>query len=332
MEWTLDLPMFIGLIALGLGIGVLSGLFGVGGGFMMTPLLHVVFGVPYTLAVGSTLAQMVPTAAFGTWKHWKLGHVSVRLGLIVAFGGLLGSEIGVRIQQLLRRLPDVSIGIQQLSGFDVGMSLLFVLLLLAIGTSMWIETGRSRSRQRRNEQRANPVELTIKEQAAAREMELEMPLNPSDDEPSPSALSRWVRSVRTKPLIALPGAEQSLSVWVLLGVGMINGVLAGILGVGGAVVGMPLMIYVLGFPTILAVGTSSLQVLLTAIHGGTRYLLLGDVFLPLAGTLLLGSLVGVRIGAVVSHRLPKERLRRSFAVLVLVSALFVASDLILQMI
>lgn len=314
IDWTMDLGQFIGLIGVGFVVGGLSGLFGVGGGFLLTPLLHVLFGVPYALAVGSTLAQMVPTASFGTWKHWRLGHVAAGVGGILALGGLVGTELGVRLQQALRGLPDLVVGSRAFAGFDIGMDLLFLTLLFAVGLAMWVET---RPRLRPSDAR---------EEAASAEA------RPASHEPRSSRLRRWCGSVSVGPFVTLPfGTRPRISLWVLVAVGVVKGLLTGLMGVGGAFVGLPLLIYGLGFPTLLAVGTSSLQVLVGAVHGGARYFLLGDVFLPLVGALLLGSLAGVRLGVIASRRLSGARLRRAFALLVMVSGLVIGLDFVRQL-
>ena len=140
---AIDPGDFVGYVALGILVGFLSGLFGVGGGFLLTPLLNVLFGLPYNLAVGSSLVQITVASWVGTRQHIRLGHVDHRLGFALLTGSFLGAETGVRMQASLRAIGDIEVGGKVLSGFDLSMAFLFIVLLTCLGWAMLVETRRS---------------------------------------------------------------------------------------------------------------------------------------------------------------------------------------------
>lgn len=309
-------------IALGLVVGLLAGLFGVGGGFLLTPLLHVLFGLPYGVAVGTGLAQMAVMSWAGTWEHVRLRHVDFRLGLALIAGSFLGAESGVRVQKILRQSGDIVIAGRLMPAFDLGMAFLFVVLLVSMGWAMAIEGRRAARRAAGGSVRA----------AAGQEAEITAGSEPDEGgpkaaEPRPTALSRWLARVQVRPSIALAHApEREISVWVPAGVGYAVAILTGLLGVGGGFLNMPIMIYGLNVPTVVAIGTASLVTSAVAVYSGLRYVMQGMVLWPAAGLLLVGSLIGVRLGARLSHRLPGDRLRRYFAYTVMGTAAVIVLD------
>ena len=126
------------LLGLGGGIGVLSGLFGVGGGFLLTPLL-IVIGIPPSVAVATGANQIVASSVAGVLSHWRRGNVDVKMGILLLLGGLAGSSIGVGLFSLLRRLGQI----------DLFVALAYVLLLGAIGGLMFVEGWQSLNRSKR---------------------------------------------------------------------------------------------------------------------------------------------------------------------------------------
>ena len=126
------------LLGLGSGIGVLSGLFGVGGGFLMTPLL-IFIGIPPAVAVATEANQIVASSVSGVLAHWKRGNVDVKMGMLLLVGGIIGSTVGVWLFKLLRQLGQV----------DLFVSLAYVIFLGAIGSLMFIESSRAILRSKR---------------------------------------------------------------------------------------------------------------------------------------------------------------------------------------
>lgn len=321
--FSLEASSFIGLVLLGLAVGYLAGLFGVGGGFVLTPALHVAFGIPYELAVGSALVQLTATGAVGAVRHLQLGHADARLGAALVLGSFPGAEAGVQLQRLLRSLPELRREDWSAPSFDALMDLAYIALLLAIGGWMWAETGRLLREGRRS--RA----LLGAAGAGRRGGEMPGAAAPArGEEPNRTAVAERLTRLQWRPVFALSlEPERRFSLWIPLGLGFGMGVLTGILGTGGGFFLMPALVYLLGLPTLAAVGTSSLATAATALYGSARYLAAGEVLPGVVAATLAGSLAGTWAGAHSAHRWSKLRLRRTFAGVVFAAAALLALDL-----
>lgn len=275
----------IGIVLLGLSIGLLSGLLGVGGGFLVTPLLNVLFGVPYNIAVGSGLTQMVGTSLSGVVGHRKLGHVDTKLGLCLIAGSVAGSVMGT---SLINRWRD---GGQ----VDFNMSVLYMLMLFFIGASMARDVfGRKASS--------------------------------AQEPPKPSWLSRF-ESVRIMPMLAFDSlGRRRLSLWFVLVVGVLLGVLSGLMGVGGGFVALPFMMYGLGMNTVTAVGTSLFLVLFASLFASITHVVSGNVDWLLVVLMLSGSIIGAQAGVRLAGRVNDRFLRRFFVGLVFLAFVLVLSS------
>jgi uncharacterized membrane protein YfcA len=157
----------------------------------------------------------------------------------------------------------------------------------------------------------------------------------SGDGEASTALARGLRGIRLRPTLCIPSpgldAElDSLSVWIPLAVSACVGVLIGLMGVGGGFVLFPVLVYVLGVPTAVAIGTSAMQVLIATGYGSFSYFREGRVDLALVGLLLVGSLVGVRIGVYASHKIDARRIRKYFAFVIAAGMLLIAGDFVRQ--
>ena len=264
------------LLGLGGGIGYLSGLFGVGGGFLMTPLL-IFIGVPPAVAVATEANQIVAASVSGVLAHWRRANVDFKMGGVLLAGGLLGSTFGVWLYSLLRELGQL----------DLVIALAYVAFLGIIGSLMLAEAGRTIRRRRR-----------------------------------PSGVARklhqhtWLHGLPFK--LRFRKSKLYISALLPLGVGLFVGILAAIMGVGGGFVMVPAMIYLLGMPTAVVVGTSLFQIVfvtanitfLQAINNQT-------VDVVLAVMLLTGGVIGAQLGSRHTGKLPAEYLRALLALLVL---------------
>jgi uncharacterized membrane protein YfcA len=300
--FTLTLPLsgvdvwIPGIVMLGIVIGFLIGLFGVGGGFLLTPLLKVVFGISYPVAVGSSLLQIFINSSIATVRHWRNQNVDFKLGLLLAAGALAGTEIGVRIMTRLQRSAPVLINSRPFSPQDLVLNILFLVLLSTVAIFILIETTRGTATQ----------EVS-------------------------TAMSRWLRTVRLRPTLFFPHSGiASYSIWIPILLAVFVGVLTGLMGVGGGFVNFPLLIYVIGVPTHIAVGTSVFQILLASGYGATRHIFLGNVEIILVGLLFAGSFAGVQLGVKVSQILGGRSIRRYFALVVAQAVALVIWDLIRQ--
>jgi len=287
-----------GLLVLGLIIGVLSGFFGVGGGFLLTPMLNAVFGIPYPVAVGSSLAQMTGTAVSGVLRHRGLGNVDYRLGLLMPVGAILGLGPGVLLLSRLKAAGEVVVFGASIRLADLVVSLIYIPLLIGIALWMWSET---RSRKQG--------------------------VNGTDG--GHWVLLRWARSLRWPPQVSLPvSGVESMSVWVLLAGGVLVGFLSGFLGVGGGVLLVPMLVYVIGVRTNVAVATSLFQVVVVAAVGSGLHYRVGNVDWTLTLIVLAGGVVGAQVGASLTKYAKGPHIRRYFSYLTVAAASVVVARLL----
>ncbi len=281
----------LALLGVGAGVGILSGVFGVGGGFLLTPLL-LFMGIPAPVAVASGANQVVGASVSGVIAHWARGNVDVKMGLILLVGGLVGSGLGVWLFGLLKALGHI----------DLVISISYVVMLVAIGTLMLIESVGTLLKRRRSGSRSGsrgPGRHT------------------------------WMHRLPFK--MRFRKSMLYISALLPLSIGFVVGVLSAIMGVGGGFAMVPAMIYLLGMPTRVVVGTSLFQVtfvtanvtVLQAIHTRT-------VDVVLAMLLLVGGVIGAQLGVRLGAKLAAEQLRILLAVLVIVVGAKMTIDLTTQ--
>lgn len=269
-------------LLLGLGglVGFLSGLFGVGGGFLMTPLLMMI-GIPGTIAAASDSNQIVAASASGTYAHAKAGSVDFRMGGLLLAGGLVGGSLGVFLIRLLRRAGEANFVI----------SATYVLMLGGVGTYMFFESLQG-LRGGRHEVR-------------------------EDRSPRRSPLARLIESLPFK--MHFGRSNVTFSVLIPLFFGVVVGALAAVMGVGGGFIMVPVMVYLLRMPMHVVVGTSLFQILATCINVTILQASVNHtVDVVLALILLLGSVIGAQLGARASRRLQADQLKILMSVIVLV--------------
>ena len=278
-------------VLLGLGgmVGVLSGMFGVGGGFLMTPLLFFI-GIPPAVAVATEANQIVASSFSGVLAHFKRKTVDIKMGLVLQLGGLIGAALGVVIFNYLKSLGQV----------DLLVKLCYVVFLGIIGGLMFIES----------------LKAIRKSKAGGGG--------------APKRRDRtWVHKLPLKMRFRTSGLYISIIPPILVGISV--GILAAIMGVGGGFIMVPAMIYILGMPTKVVVGTSLFQIILvtaftTMLHATTNY----TVDIVLAVLLLVGGVIGAQIGTRIGVYLKAEQLRILLAIMVLLVCGKLAMDLLLQ--
>ncbi len=269
------------LIGLGVLVGFLSGLFGVGGGFLMTPLL-IMIGIPPTVAAASDSNQIVAASASGTYAHFRAGNVDFKIGTLMLLGGLMGGSVGVRVMQLLRTMGEA----------DFVITVVYVLMLGGVGTYMFFES-----------------------LATLRGTARRVPAVSSAQRPS-----GWQRLLALLPArMEFPRSGVTMSALIPFGLGVVVGLLAAIMGVGGGFIMVPVMVYLLRMPMHVVVGTSLFQILFTCINVTILQSQMNHtVDFILALLLLLGSVIGAQIGARAGRKLKAEQLKILLAVIVLV--------------
>lgn len=271
-------PLFLAVV--GFLVGLLGGFFGVGGGFLAGPMMFLI-GVPMNFVVGTDLAHMTGKSIVAARRHRVLGHVDVRLGLLMVLGTIPGIELGARIIE----------GLESTGSIDTVIGIAYVVILLAIGTFTAWESVRA-------------LQLVRTERMDAKEAL------------AFQGVTRRVHRFRLPPHISLPASGiESISLWVVLGVSFLTGLLAGVLGVGGGFIRMPMMIYLVGVPTHVAVGTDLFEVVISAGFGTVTHALKGNVDVLMALVMGTGAAIGAQIGAVSTRFFAGPRIRLFFSVL-----------------
>ena len=271
----MSLNVFL-LLGMGGVVGFLSGLFGVGGGFLMTPLL-IFIGVPPAVAVGTEANQIVAASVSGVLAHWRRGNVDLKMGLVLLLGGFAGSTLGVMLFSFLRGLGQI----------DLVISLCYVVFLGTIGSLMLYESMRAMRRRKT---------------APGQRMKLHQ--------------HTWVHGLPLK--MRFRRSKLYISALLPFAVGFLVGVLAAIMGVGGGFVMVPAMIYLLGMPTAVVIGTSLFQIIfVTANVTFLQAYANQTVDVVLALMLLTGAVIGAQFGARAGARLHGEELRGLLALMVL---------------
>jgi len=277
------------LIALGGIVGLMSGLFGVGGGFLITPLLFFI-GIPPAIAVATGANQVVASSFSGVLAHLRRKTVDIRMGVVLLVGGIAGSALGVGIFNLLQRLGQVELAVQ----------LSYVLLLGVVGLTMLRES--------------LSALLASRSPAPARRRLHE---------------HSWVHRLPWKMKFRTSGLYISIIPPFL--VGMAVGVLAAVMGVGGGFIMVPAMIYLLGMPTKVVIGTSLFQIAAVSAFTTLMHAISSNtVDIMLAVLLIVGGVVGAQIGTHWGARLRAEQLRVLLALLVLGVCGRLAYDLVVQ--
>ncbi len=280
-------------LILGIGglVGFLSGLFGVGGGFLLTPLMMMI-GIPPAVAAASDSNQIVAGASSGAFAHWRLGNVDFKMGLIILAGGIFGGTIGVQLVKVLRALGN----------FEFVMKVVYVLMLGGVGGAMFIESWRTIRRSRGSSARAEEMGGT-KLGTIFQKLPLKMNFHRS--------------GIQTSAIFPV-------------GIGTTVGIMAALLGVGGGFIMVPAMIYIIGMPTIAAIGTDLFQIVLTSANVTLQQAFVNKtVDLLLALILLFGSTIGAQFGAIAGRKLKGEQIRILLAIIVLILAVKIFFDLIL---
>ena len=275
------------LLGLGLGVGFLSGLFGVGGGFLLTPLL-IMIGIPPTVAAASDSNQIVAASTSGTVAHSRRGNVDFKMGFCLLIGGVIGGTLGVQLIKILRETGNA----------DFVIKLTYIVMLGIIGTYMFQESLRNLRAPRVRMNRFSKAKVSEVEKKKA------------------SIFYRLYQSLPLQTRFEKSGVTISVITPVFLGI--LVGILAAIMGVGGGFIMVPVMVYMLRMPMHVVVGTSLFQILITCINVTFMQAYYNQtVDIVLALILLLGSTIGAQLGAKVSDRLNADQMKVILALMVL---------------
>ena len=285
-----EVSMHIGIIiGLGGGVGFLSGLFGVGGGFLMTPPL-IFFGIPPAVAVSTEANQIVASSVSGVLAHMRRGNVDFKMGGILMAGGVIGSSLGVALFSFLQSIGQIDLVIQ----------LSYVVFLGIIGSLMLTESVRTIIRSRK----PGAVRGKLHQH-------------------------NWLHGLPLK--MRFRRSKLYISAILPLALGAFVGILAAIMGVGGGFIMVPAMIYLLGMPTSVVVGTSLFQIIfVTANVTLLQSIQTQTVDFLLAGLLLFGAVIGAQFGSRAGALLRGEQLRGLLALMVLAVCIKIGYDLVVR--
>ncbi|MEW6388258.1 MAG: sulfite exporter TauE/SafE family protein [Thermodesulfobacteriota bacterium] len=274
------------LVAIGFSVGVLGGFFGVGGAWVVTPALNI-FGFPMAYAIGTDLAHIFGKSIVATAKHRKMGNVDMKLGLISIVGSVIGVEIGAQNVMWLTRLG--------LAGPIVRYT--YMVLLFGLGIYMLYD-------------------YLTKDKRAAAQAAKQAALQAGEIQPRKA----W----NLPPMIHFPASGITISFWTVTGVFLFTGWLSGFLGVGGGFIRMPALIYLIGCPTAIAVGTDLFSVLFSGAYGCFTYAVKGRVEIIAAILMLIGASIGAQIGVTAVKYVRGYGIRLLFAIMIILAGTSVA--------
>jgi len=279
----------IGFIGAGFIIGIFSGLFGVGGGFLLVPLLNAVFNIPYNIAIGSSLLQMVGTSTASTLKHKGYGHIDYKLAGFILIGSIVGVELGARVLMWLKKIGTIIIHGTSINKMDLWINIVYIILLSLVGISMFLESKKAKKRAPRG-----GVVNTV--------------------------FSQKIKNIKIPPLTSLPVSNiEYISICYLIVLGFGVGIFSGLLGIGGAFILNPVLIYLIGVPTSIAIGTSLFQTIFVSGYGGLTHFFKGNVDFTLVACVLVGSLVGSQLGTKIHNRLRGAYIRYYFSLVIFIA-------------
>ncbi|MEW6457650.1 MAG: sulfite exporter TauE/SafE family protein [Bacillota bacterium] len=248
------------LVMIGFCVGVIGGYFGIGGAFMVTPALNI-FGFPMAYAIGTDMAHVAGKSVVATFRHWRFGHVSVIIAVLMIIGTFAGIETGAQMIRWLTRLG--------IAGPVVRW--IYIVILGSLAVYILMEYFRAVKKERETGVKTKDIVGT-------------------------KASAFFQNSVKVPPVVHCSVAGITISVWVVIFVGCLTGFVAGVLGVGGGFLRVPALMYIVGTPTKVAVGTDLFEVMISGAYGAFSYAAKGAVELKAAVVMLLGAAFGAQFG------------------------------------
>ena len=266
-------------------VGVLSGLFGVGGGFLMTPFL-IFLGVPPAYAVANEANNILATSVSGSTTHYLKNTLDYKMGLMIVIGGTIGTSLGIYIFTYFKGIGKI----------DTVISLAYMYILAIIGTLMLVESLGEIDKAKKN--------LLIKKKLH---------------------VHYWIHGLPFR--MRFPKSKLYESAFTPIIIGLLVGFIAAIMGIGGAFILVPAMIYIIKMPTKLVPGTSLfvtifVSVIVTFLHSFNY----GSIDLMLVFMLVIGSIIGVQLGQKLGERIDSSGLRALLAILLLIVGIAIAYD------
>lgn len=270
-----------GLVLIGFSVGVIGGFFGMGGAWMVTPGLNIL-GFPMAFAIGTDIAHIAGKSMVSTMRHSKFGNVDYKLGLIMVVGTFMGIECGAQLVMYLERLGRVESVVRWVYVIFLGLIALMIFYDYAKAT------------------RKKKVGVT-------------------DGERGTEGIT-WYKSlhkINIPPMMHFKTSGFTCSAFLPAGVSFVTGVLAGFLGIGGGLFRMPALVYLIGCPTHIAVGTDLFEVMISGLYGAFTFSLKGRIELVAVFVMLTGAAIGAQIGTVATKYAKGYGIRIAFGICVL---------------
>jgi uncharacterized membrane protein YfcA len=284
-----------GLIILGIGVGIIGGFFGMGGAWMVTPGLNIL-GFPMAFAIGTDIAHMAGKSLISTMRHGKFGNVDYKLGLIMLVGTVVGFECGAQMVMWLERIGSV----------EKVVRWIYIGLLVAIAWMVFHDVAKHRAKE---------------QEAAAKGEKLAAGATGVE-------WHKTLHKIKIPPMVHLEAAGIYCSAWLPIFVSFLTGWLAGILGIGGGLIRMPALIYMIGCPTHVAVGTDLFEVAISGLYGAATYTYKGRTELVAAMIMLVGAAMGAQVGAVATKYIKGYGIRIAFGLAVIGCAVSILMKLV----
>jgi uncharacterized protein len=284
-----------GLIILGVGVGVIGGFFGMGGAWMVTPGLNIL-GFPMAFAIGTDIAHMAGKSLIATMRHGKFGNVDYKLGLIMLVGTVVGFEVGAQMVMWLERLGKV----------EVYVRYMYLILLALIAWMVFADVAKKKKKER---------------EAVAAGQEV-------DQLATGIEWHKTLHKIKIPPMVHFKEAHIYCTAWLPILVSFLTGWLAGILGIGGGLIRMPALIYFVGCPTHVAVGTDLFEVMISGLYGAATYTYKGRTELVAAIIMLVGASIGAQVGTVATKYIKGYGIRIVFGLAVIGCGLSIVLKLI----
>jgi len=293
----IDFNIFL-LLIIGFCVGILGGFFGVGGGWIVTPALNI-FGFHMAFAIGTDLSNIFGQTIGAVKKHQQMGNIDWKLGLISIITSVIGLEIGSEVIIALEKSGDVGIVVRWC----------YMVLLFSLGCYMLYDyfVIHPRMMKKIEEENDRLPGVNVRRER--------------------SRLSEKLHQLNIPPMVSFPASDiDSVSIWVIFLIFLFTGFLSGFMGVGGGFIIMPALVYLIGLPTAIAVGTSLITVLFSGAYGCLTYALKGRVELIAAVIMLFGAAIGAQIGSTAVRYIKGYGIRLLFAIMIIFAAFSVATE------
>ncbi len=284
-----------GLIILGVGVGIIGGFFGMGGAWMVTPGLNIL-GFPMAFAIGTDIAHMAGKSLISTLRHGKFGNVDYKLGIIMLVGTVVGFEVGAQMVMWLERIGNINIVVRWI----------YIGLLSFIAWMVFYDLHKRVQKEKLAKSQGQKLDAMA----------------------TGVNWAEALHKIHIPPMVNLKTSGIYCSLWLPVFVSFLTGWLAGILGIGGGLIRMPALIYLVGCPTHVAVGTDLFEVMISGLYGAGTYTYKGRTELVAAMVMLVGAAVGAQVGAVATKYIQGYGIRIAFGICVIGCAVSIVMKMI----